>query len=123
MSELEKLRHENVHLGAEVERMRKRDAVQQGRLQEVCQQVETLTAKLKQTEALVEDVRRTLFLFREFVSNNAKVWALGSSHHHPIWQQVAETLGPINSDRPTEQEYPLVRDASLSDTSTVGAPK
>lgn len=44
------------------------------------------------------ETRHALRLFREFVSYNAKKWGLGTNHHHPIWQLVAETLGDDNTN-------------------------
>lgn len=59
-----------------------------------------------------ENLRTALRLFREFVQNNATQWRIGASHHHPIWQMVAETLGDDNDLKPTEAEWQLVRPAS-----------
>lgn len=50
------------------------------------------------------DPKEMLLLFRTFVLNNATQWKLGSSHHHPIWQMVAETLDDINDKEPKSGE-------------------
>lgn len=42
----------------------------------------------------IDDLEKTLWLFREFVSRNATQWAMGAgSHHHPMWALVAKALG------------------------------
>ena len=45
-----------------------------------------------EAEAEVERLRLALYLFREFVIVNAKVWERGSNHHHPVWGMVADLL-------------------------------
>lgn len=50
---------------------------------------------LEANNALLERARAAeegLFLMREFAIRNATQWNLGSGHHHPIWEHVAEIL-------------------------------
>lgn len=55
-----------------------------------------------------QGLKDTLRLFREFVLANATQWKAGASHHHPMWQRVAETLGDDNDSKMTSEEYRFV---------------
>lgn len=53
-----------------------------------------------------------LLIFRAFVSNNAKVWALGANdHHHPMYELMAEALDKraINSRKLETAEWQFIQ--------------
>lgn len=68
-------------------------------------------AEIAEYKKQIADLKKTLFLFREFVSNNATVWRVGASHHHPMWARVVEALGEANDPKPglTGEDWELVR--------------
>lgn len=64
-------------------------------------------ARSSSTEAVEQEVERLryiLFLFREFWFQNVTQTKIGSGHHHPMWQTVAEALGSMNQRTGTTPE-------------------
>jgi hypothetical protein len=56
----------------------------------------------------VADLKETLRLFREFYNFYVTQTKIGSSHHHPIWQRVAEALGDDNNKKTSDAEYAYI---------------
>lgn len=66
--------------------------------------------KLKAAADHLEEQSKLLFLFREFYSFYVTQSKIGSSHHHPIWGDIACILdgADLNHNRMTDEEYQYI---------------
>lgn len=58
--------------------------------------------------ARAERAERLLFLLREFYTFYVVKTKLGASHHHQIWQQIAEVLGDLNTAKLSRDDWAFI---------------
>lgn len=61
-----------------------------------------LKIELNNTKSFLNLAVEFLSLFRGFVQRNARVWVLGSNHHHPMWMSIAELIKTYNDSYPNK---------------------